>query len=253
MHPILARYLTLEHAVDTLHREELGQVLRAEERWYAQAAQAFPERRAALLAARGRKAPPPEVQEALVIVGAHAAAAALREDPELAPKLARAWAALMAEGASEAEASHLVATVLLEEAFGYDEGVEGFDRAFVGETLETIPELAALTRERVAQLSSEFVRGAAPDWRFAHELAAQCLIEAAWGEGPEPVNPEHVQEALARAEERISAPERPRARVALKRFLAALAHARLIGEQRLVRLGAAIDAADRGPPEQEPN
>src|SRR5689334_6789782 len=127
MHPALARYLNLEVALDTLAREDAGQVLRAEERAFSAVARAHPDHRARLVGARGRHPAPPDVQESLLFLAAHAAAATLREDEALGPKLSHARAALSAEGASEPEVDHLLATLVLEEAFGYEDAAEDFD------------------------------------------------------------------------------------------------------------------------------
>jgi alkylhydroperoxidase/carboxymuconolactone decarboxylase family protein YurZ len=247
MHPLLARYLNLDAAVDVLHREELGQVLKAEERLLAEVARAAPDRRALVLGARGLRSPSPEVQEALLYLAAHAASSSLRDDEELGPAQQRARAALAAEGASEEEIETLIATLVLEEAFGYDEGTERFDRPFFLETLEGVPALATLTRERVMQLQEAFSRTAALEWSEAHRLAAGELIQAAWSEGPEPINPEHVLLALEELRTRLPAGERPRAVVALKRLLAFLHRAGFVGTMRLARLSEAVDGEADAP------
>lgn len=248
MHPVLAKYLSLDAAVDTLRRDEQGHSLRAEERPFAKVARAHPEKRDAVLSARGKRQAPPEAQEALLFLGAHAAAASLEEDGALAAPLGQARAALAGEGADESEIDRFIATLVLEEAFGYgEEDVDRFDRPFFAETLESVPRLAKLSRAGVEELYGSFARGAEPDWRAAHQLAAQCLLEAAWAEGPEPINPEHVEEALERLRERLPDSERARAGVALRRFLGTLAEAALVGPIRLGRLLDVVDRADSGP------
>jgi multidrug efflux pump subunit AcrA (membrane-fusion protein) len=163
----------------------------------------------------------------------------------------RARAALEAEGASGPEVQHLRATLLLEEAFGYDGAAEAFDQPFLTETLEGVPALARLTSDRVEQLYEAFARTADLDWAFAHRLAAGALFEAAWAEGPEPINPEHALLALESMSGKLADAERPRAPVALKRLLAFLHRAQLVGPLRLERLVKAVDlesAAPAGPP-----
>src|SRR5688500_7824883 len=109
MHPVLARYLNLDAAIDTLHRDELGQVLKAEERPFATVARTHPEHRSVLLAARGRTKVGPEVQRSQIFLATHAALASLREDAELGPVLAEAQRALASEGATEGQGEELIA------------------------------------------------------------------------------------------------------------------------------------------------
>src|SRR5437868_4805600 len=118
MHPILARYLSVDAAADVLRREDHGEVLRAEERPLAEAARAFPRHRAALVGARrgrsgegpGPGAPDLDAQQAVVVLAAHAALRALAEDEGLRAPLAAAREALRVEGAGEAEADQLLAS-----------------------------------------------------------------------------------------------------------------------------------------------
>ena len=247
MHPALARYLSIEAAIDTLSRDEAGQVLRAEERPFAEVARAHPDQRARVLGARGRYPPSSEVQEALLFLAAHTAAIALREDEGLGPKLQVARAALSAEGASEAEVDHLIVTLVLEEAFGYEDAAEEFDRPFFEETVDAVPALATLTRVRVQQLEDAFARTADEGWRHPHRLAAEALFEAAWSEGPEPVNPEHVQLALEALKKHLSIADQPRGPVSMKRFLTFLHQQGLVGPARLARLLGAVDRVSGAP------
>ena len=53
----------------------------------------------------------------------------------------------------------LVGAVLLEEAFGDDMPADGFDAAFVAESLDTLAQLATLTPQRVAALEIAFAGG----------------------------------------------------------------------------------------------
>ncbi len=254
MHPTLARYLNLDVAADTLHRDERGQVLKAEERPYAEVARAEPERRAAVLAARGQEHPGDAAQQALLYLAAHAAVAALREDEGLKGPLATAEQALRTEGADDEEVERFLAAVVLEEAFGYDEGAERFDRAFFAETLQAVPELAKLTRERVDALLESFTRSADDGWRRAHQVTARALIETAWEEGPEPINPEHLEAALEVAARRLGG-ESSKAPEAMRRAVEFLEKQRLLGPLRRGHLFDALARCQGGvsPPDTQLN
>ncbi len=243
MHPTLARYLNLDVAADTLHRDELGQVLKAEERPFAEAARQSPERRAAVLAARGSERASDASQQALLYLAAHAAVRALREDERFAPALTDAEAALRAEGADEEEVERFLAAVVLEEAFGYDEGPDHFDRPFFEETLRSVPELAKLTRERVEALLETFTRSADEGWRRAHQVTGRALIETAWEEGPEPINPEHVEAALDVAARRLGTAEGGKAPEAMRRMIELLENHKIVGP---LRRGHLFEALARG-------
>src|SRR4051812_19385435 len=112
MHPLLAHYLNLEAAVDTLQRADSKQVLKAEERPYAEAARALPEERARVLAARGLNHPPEETQRALVRLAAHGALRALAEEAVISAKLQSARDALLEAGGDEEEADGFLAAIV---------------------------------------------------------------------------------------------------------------------------------------------
>jgi hypothetical protein len=243
MHPFLARYLNLEAAADILRREDQGEPLRADERPYAQTARAFPDLRAQVLSARGKKQPSSEVQEALVFLAAHAAAETLGDDPLLAEPVKQARAAMEAEGASGAEIHQLLASLVLEEAFGYDSEADELDRPFLEETLRGVPELAKLTQERVRALYESFAAQAHEGDEGTYRTAVQALFEAAWESGPEPINPEHVQEALATLEVKLPEKDQAHGPDALVELLRLLHHEKLVGPERLRRLEAVVHEA----------
>jgi hypothetical protein len=248
MHPLLARYLNLDAAADTLSREDQGQVLKSQEQTYASTAHKFPDERSALLAARGQSNPSPQTQAALVRLASHATVRALEDHADLGPLLASSRETLVKEGAEPEEADRFLAALVLEEAFGDDTSVDDFDAEALRETLEQVPALAALTQDRVAGLGDAFVRTAAPDWRRAHELAARALLEAAWMEGPEPINAEHVDAAQETLAEQLGKAEEARGAEALRRFLQFLKKAQLLGPRRLEKLERRIAAQPhRGP------
>jgi hypothetical protein len=247
MHPILARFLSVDAAADVLRREDHGEVLRAEERPLAEAARAFPEHRAALAGARKREGggePDLAAQQAAVVLAAHAALRALEGDEELAGPLRTAREALKAEGAEAAESEQLLASLLLEEAFGYEDDPDHFDRELVRSSLEEIPELAKLTRARVEELVRAFGEAAEPGWAMTHELAARTLFETAWSEGPQAVNPEHVGDALQTLAAKLPASERGRAGESLRRMVEFLRGQRLVSAERARRLAGVLDARE---------
>jgi hypothetical protein len=244
MHPTLARYLDLAAAADTLRREERGEALGAREQPFAVAARAFPEERALLLALRGP--PSPEAQQALLVLAAHAAVVALREDERLGPALAAARAALAAEGATPAQVEQFLAERVLEEAFDGDPDPDTFDRAGFEETLRGVPALARLTRERVEGLIEAFTLAAAADWEPAHRLAARELVEAAWSEGPQPLNGEQLEQALERVREQLGEAHAARGVEAVRRFVDLLYEEALLGPLRRTRLHAVLDLAAAG-------
>jgi hypothetical protein len=250
MHPILARFLSVDAAADVLRREDHGEVLRADERPLAEAARAFPEHRAALVGRRrsrgGETGGPADLdaQQAVVVLAAHAALRALAEDEALKGPLAAARAALAAEGAGEAEAEQLLASLLLEEAFGYEDDPDRFDQDFVRSSLEEIPELAKLTRARVDELVRGFGASAEAGWATAHELAARTLFETAWAEGPQAINPEHLSGALEVLAAKFPASERGRASESLRRMVVFLERQRLVSPERARRLIAVLDARE---------
>ncbi|HEY8209759.1 MAG TPA: hypothetical protein VIG99_19865 [Myxococcaceae bacterium] len=249
MHPILARFLSVDAAADVLRRADNGEVLRAEERPLAEAARAFPEHRAALAGARKRERggePDLEAQQAVVVLAAHAALRALEGDEGLAGPLRAAREALKAEGAGDAESEQLLASLLLEEAFGYEDDPDRFDQEFVRSSLEEIPELAKLTRARVDELVRAFGQAAEPGWATAHELAARTLFETAWSEGPQAINPEHITDALEELAVKFPASERGRSGESLRRMVEFLRGQRLVSAERARRLQGVLDAREAG-------
>jgi hypothetical protein len=245
MHPLIARYLNPEAARETLQKEKSGAPLEPEERLFVETAAAHPEHRATMLGGTGKRVLSSDAQAALVFLAAHAAARALGEEPGLAQATARAREALAQEGASPEETDAFLASILLEEAFGYEEEVEAFDRAYVEEALGEVPALAALTREQVDALLLGFVQEAPTGAEKAvRERIARALVNLAWGEGPTPINPEHVEalfeaELQDRPEEELESGLR-----ATVDFLQLLARQGLVGAQRLSRLRAQLGDED---------
>lgn len=236
MHPLIARYLSPDAARETLQKEKAGEPLTPEEQDFISASAAHPKQRAELLGVSGR-ALSSDMQAALVLLAAHAAARAIFRDPDLNPGVVQAREALASEGADTEEADAFIASILLEEAFGYEQDVDSFDKQLVKETLAEAPALVALTRESVDALSLAFqVAGATDEERKLRAHMAKALFDIAWAEGPTPINPEHM-EALIDAElsDQTEEEQDQRVRIVLE-LLGVLSKEGILGPTRLARL-----------------
>jgi hypothetical protein len=236
MHPLIARYLSAEAARETLHKEKAGEALTPEEQDFAAAAAAHPQQRAELLGISGHVLAS-DLQAAVVLLAAHAAVRAISRDPALSDAVTQARQALASEGADAEEAEAFLASILLEEAFGYEQDVDAFESDFVKETLAEVPALAALSRESVDALSLGFAKGGATDEeRTSRAHIAKALFDVAWAEGPTPINPEHM-EALIDAELDEQPEEEQDRRVrAMVELLELLAKEGILGPTRHKRL-----------------
>ena len=199
---------------------------------FVSAARARPDLWSAVERAAGKAHPPEDAQNALLVLAARAASSVLEDDERLVGPLARARGALEEEGATPDQVEALVGAVLLEEAFGDDLPADGFDAAFVAESLETLAALATLTPQRVAALETAFAGGPDGPERRTRRIAAQALCGVAWSEGPDLISCEHLEEAALRLE--------PEQRGALAEFVDHLAEMRLIGPLRRRRLRRAL-------------
>lgn len=241
MHPLIARYLSPDAARETLQKEKDGAELTPEERLFVQTAAEHPEQRATLLGTSGRRHLSSDAEAAVVFLAAYAATRALSQDAALSAATARAREALKAEGASDTETDAFLASILMEEAFGYEQELESFDTTYVQETLGEVPALAALTREQVDALLIGFERGGRDEAeRTTRARLARALVNGAWDEGPTPINPEHIEafyeaELEGKPEAELEAGLR-----ATVEFLQVLAREGLVGPQRLSRLRAQL-------------
>jgi hypothetical protein len=244
MHPLIARFLSLETARETLRKEKAGEALTSEEQLFTATAAAHPQHRAEVIGVTGRNLAS-DTQAALLLLGAHTAARAMAQDPRLASATAKAREALTSEGASEEETNSFITSILLEEAFGYDEDVDSFDADFVEEALGEVPALAALTREGVDALMMKFSQKGATDMeRTARAHIAKRFFDLAWSEGPAPINPEHM-DTLVESEIADQPEEVQEARLrATVELLQLLSQQGLIGPLRLSRLRAQLGDED---------
>lgn len=241
MHPLIARYLSPDAARETLQKEKDGAELSPEERLFVQTAADHPEQRATLLGTSGRRPISSDAEAAVIFLATYAATRAIAQDPTLSPSTARAREALRGEGASDTETEAFLASILMEEAFGYEQEVESFDSTYVQETLGEVPALAALSREQLDALLIGFERSARDEGeRNTRARLSRALVNGAWDEGPTPINPEHI-EALYEAEiEGKPEAEMEAGLRATVEFLQVLAREGLVGPQRLSRLRAQL-------------
>lgn len=251
MHPLIARFMSLPVAVATLEKDDQESTVDSEESAFIQAAAALPKARAAIVKARGTKSPSPQVQQHLIVVATRAATLRISVDSKLGPRVATAKAALEAEGASAAEADDLVAQAVLEEAFGSAEDPETFDADFLAETLDSLTHLAKVTQEKLDDWLEQFARAGAAGDRALRLKVAELLLEAAWSDGPEPVTPEHVDDAIEQLGDTVAESEFGKAAATLGEFLAFLGQQQVVGAQRLARLEQVLETATVGGREEE--
>lgn len=233
MHPVLVRFLEPAAVHETLGRIDSGAPLSPEETAWAEALARLPEQKAHLPGALGRRPFPEAVQRAILLLAAEASIESLRKEPAFAPALEHAEKALRDHGATGEQVSTFLAMVVVEEAFSGDGDVDDFDEEAVLETLQTVPALAALDPETVERLSEGFVQGLPEARRDEGARVVSALVDAAWSEGPEPINPEHLEtakEALPSASEQAL----------LAPLLQHLETAGLVGPKRLARLLEAL-------------
>jgi hypothetical protein len=243
MHPVLARFLDLEQAVNALAKSQQEDTLDADEAALVEVASETPELASALTAARGKKQVSPAVQQQLIVLATRAATRRLAQDPLMGPRIASATAALQSQGATAEEAGQLVAQAVLEEAFGFADDPDAFDRDFLAETIDSLSHLAVLDRDRVDEWLDAFTAAGPVGERPLRGRVAETLLEAAWGEGPQPINPEHLDEALDGLVEVLAESERARAAGLMGEFLGFLSSKQVVGPLRLTRLTDILESA----------
>jgi hypothetical protein len=232
MHPALSRYMDFQTAWGVWQRRNGCAPDEPTDEAFVIAARSRPDLWTAVERAMGKSHPPEEAQNALLVLAARTASTVLGDDERLVGPLERARGALEEEGATPEQVDALVGAVLLEEAFGDDMPADGFDAAFVAESLETLVALATLTPKRVNALENAFAGGPDGAEHRTRRLAAQTLCGVAWSEGPDLISREHLEAAVARLE--------PEQRGALAEFVDHLAEMRLIGPLRRARLRRAL-------------
>lgn len=236
MHPLIARFLDLPAALSTLDKLENEATLDSDESAFINAAAANPKARAAILKARGAKSPSQDAQQQLIVLATWAATSRIALDPQLGPRITTAKAALQKEGASPEEADALIAQAVLEEAFGYAEDPEAFDADFLAETFDSLTYLAAMTQETVDGWLEAFAKKAPTGDRPLALKVAETLLESAWGEGPQPITPEHLDDAIDQLSQSVASSEFPKALTFVGSLIGFLAEQRVIGPERKKRL-----------------
>jgi hypothetical protein len=243
MHPLIVHYLDLSNAVATLEKAERHEALDADEAAFAAEAGREPKMREALLKAKGRTLPSNQVQQQGIVLAVRAATARVLDDPELGPRAKAAVAALEAEGASNDEAMALVFQVVLEEAFGYAEDPGAFDEAYVAEGFETLIPLAKVSADLFDEWLERWAKAGAATERAMRLSVAETLLDAAWNEGPQPITPEHLDDALESIADAVAESEFKAAAAALGNFITFLAGEKIVGPQRAERLSRLIASA----------
>jgi len=242
MHPVLSRFLDLQVARAALSAPKDAS-LSEEARVFQTVAERHVEQKTLLLDAGPSSRPSVETQKALLFLATHAALLSVSEDARLGPSMAHARHVLAQEGATPEETELLLASLLLEEAFGFLGDDSGFDSTFLAETLDTVEAWGRLTSEKLETISKSMMEAAAPTARPQMEQACWALFEAAFEEGPQPITPEHVETALFQLTENKPEAESARARAALRRVLERLSELGLVGPRRL---GHLVDTLDEG-------
>jgi hypothetical protein len=234
MHPVLARFMDFSASRAALSRQAGGAAPDPEEATWRSVADAFPDAREVIAKAEEHEGDHPDVVQPLMLLAVHAALRSVAQDARLESPLTLARAALAREGATPSQAEELLASLLLEEAFGDDREADRFDADFVAASLGEVPALAALTQEGVAELETAWMAGGKDPVKQA---VVDALLFHAWGEGPSFINGEHVDAAVAEAREALRS-KKQRAEVlgALEALLGLLAERGFISPPRHERL-----------------
>ena len=234
MHPTFAQYLDLHVAWETLALASGEEPLEGAAGDFAAVAAAHPEVQAVVLAGKGRAQAGEEAEQALVLLAALSAVKTLERTARWQGPVTAAREALYRAGATEDEASAFLAKLVVEEAFAFEQPADAFGEALFEETLASLPTLLGLDEAAVTALLESFVQAAPARKGTLYRDAAKGLLEQAWGEGAEPIAPEHVEAARAALGKRKHADE------ALVAFLGRLAAEELVGPLRRKALEAAL-------------
>jgi hypothetical protein len=234
VHPVIAAFLNVNTAIDTLERGLAGTLSSPQEAAFVSAAKAHGDLSAYVLQAKGKAKPSEDAQNATILLAVRAALSVLPQDPQLAPAAKKAREALEAAGADKDQIEQLLGGVLVEEAFTGDNDPSRFDKAFVIESFSELPELAKLDADSVTDLVDRFAETAKVDVRPLYVSVTDALLQAAWGEGPQSINVEHVDDALNQLA--IDENETEGVKTTLEVLLRFLSAHKFIGPLRLNRL-----------------
>lgn len=249
MHPVIAAFLDVNTAIDTLERGLGGALSSPDEAAFVSAAKTHSDLSAYVLQAKGKAKPSEDSQNATILLAVRAALSVLPTDPVLAAPAKKAREALSAAGADAEQIEQLLGGVLVEEAFTGDNDPGRFDKAFVIESFGELPELAKLDADSVGDLVDEFAETSKLEVRPLYLSCADTLFQAAWGEGPQSVNVEHVEDALKTLA--MDPSELDGVKTTLEVLLRFLSVHRLIGPLRLNRLLTHLKAWEVGDAEED--
>jgi hypothetical protein len=235
VHPVIAAFLDVKTAVDTLERGVAGIPMGPDAMAFVAAARAHGDLSAFVLQAKGKEIASDDAQNATILIAVRAALARLPFDPVLGPQAKKAREALADAGADNDQVEQLLGGVLVEEAFTGDTDPDHFDTPFVHESFGELVELARLDETQVGNLMDAIAESAAPNIRPMQVACAETLFQAAWSEGPQSINVEHVEDALQMLTG-DDPTELSGVKAALESVLRFLSSQKLIGPLRLERL-----------------
>jgi hypothetical protein len=200
-----------------------------------------------LRASKGKEILSNELQQRLIIATTKAAAARVAADPQLGPKVQAAIDAVVASGGTKEDGLALVHQSVLDEAFAWADAPDEFNATLLGATLESIVALASVETDAVEAWVDEFVKQVDAKERPLRVAVADALLEASWSDGPQPIAPEHVDDAMDSLSRTVASNELEKAGAALIAFLTFLGAKKLLGTQRLSRLSDVARAAATAP------
>lgn len=236
MHPLIARFLDLPTAIATLEKAESDSTLDADESALLAASIASPKSREAVLKAKGKQKASAEAEQHLIVLATRAATKRLSFDPKIGPRMSSARAALEKEGASAEEAEGLIAQAVLEEAFGYAEDPGTFDADYLAETFDSLAHLGAITQDIIDAWLEEFAKQGNAEERALRLSVAEAVLESAWSDGPQPITPEHLDEALEKLGDLVAESDFAKATLTVEQLLTFLLGKHVVGRERAARL-----------------
>ena len=246
MHPLIARFLDLPTAIATLEKAESDSTLDADESALLAASIASPKSREAVLKAKGKQKASAEAEQHLIVLATRAATKRLSVDPKLGPRMTSARAALEKEGASAEEAEGLIAQAVLEEAFGYAEDPGAFDADYLAETFDSLAHLGAITQDTIDTWLEDFAKQGNADERALRLSVAEAVLESAWSDGPQPITPEHLDEALEKLGDLVAESDFTKATQTVELLLTFLLSKHVVGRERAERLSHLAKTASTG-------
>jgi hypothetical protein len=233
MHPLIAKYLDLTQLQNALATTEEADAFHTAVR---AAGVVFAAEQKTVLAATAQSAASSKVQAAQMFLLTEATLTCLRSDPECAAAMQKVEQAFVAQGATRDEVTPLLGAAVLEEALGYADDPDVFDRPFLLETLQSLIPLASLTEDTLDAWVEHFSKSGDKKDVALRLTVAQTLFETAYGDGPALISAETVDDATEALTERVAAADIAKAGETLVELLNVLSEKSLIGVTRLNRL-----------------